>query len=335
MDTNLKREVEIPKTEVIDQSFDWLYFTGALRAALELRLWEKVAAGLNTPGKLADKEGWDKKGAQVLLDVICHIKLLSKDGEQYALVPESEMYLMPDKPTYKGEMLLNEFHWEADGKLAESIRTGKRPVSYDVTKPNVTQLWMADYSSSWVYPESMAEIDDHLWDSLEVKAREGLRVLDLACGPAPRSLSLARRHPGVRLTWLDWKDILKTAMKVAGELGVSRQVTVLTGDLWQVALDQESFDLAFLGNLTHFFSPEDNIRLFQKVFAALAPSGLIVVRSVARPESSLGVSADLWLYAASAGGGAYGFKDYQAMLEKAGFTDITDIEQVPIRARKP
>lgn len=335
MATHYKGQVELPKTEGIDQCFDWLYLTGALRAALELHLWQKVAAGSDSPEKLADQAGWDKKGAQVLLDATCLLKLMKKEGDRYVLTPESEMYLIPEKPTYKGEMLLNEFHWEADGKLAECIRTGKRPVSYDVTKPNATPLWVADYSQGWVYPESMLEAYDHLWEALGVEGREGLRVLDLACGPSPRSLALARSNPGVRLTWVDWQAILETAMKVAEDLGVGSQVKTIPGDLWQATLEPEAYDLAFLGNVTHFFSPEENIRLFRKVFGALAPSGLIVVRSVVRPESGMIATVDLWLYAASAGGGAYGFKDYQVMLEEVGFIDVTDIEQIPIRARKP
>jgi hypothetical protein len=46
---------EIPKSEVIDRTFELLYVIGAIRGALELRLWEKIACGEDTAEKLAIK----------------------------------------------------------------------------------------------------------------------------------------------------------------------------------------------------------------------------------------------------------------------------------------
>ena len=50
---------EIPKSEIIDRTFQRLYEVGATSAAIELRLWEKVASGEDTVGKIVLKEGWD------------------------------------------------------------------------------------------------------------------------------------------------------------------------------------------------------------------------------------------------------------------------------------
>ncbi len=324
---------EIPISEVIEQVFEWVYRIGAMRAALELQVWEKIAAGEDTAEKMASQEGWNPTGVRVLLDTICALKLLTRDGERYSLVPESAYYLIPGKPTYKGGFVQSEFSWEGNGKLAGAIRSGKRPLEYDATTADVVGLWLADYSRRWVYPEAYFDIDEKLWQSLEIQARDGLRALDLACGPAPISLALARQHPGVRLTWLDWEGVLQTALKVAAGLGVARQVSLLPGDLWAVDFDNDTFDVAYLGNVTHFFSPEENTRLFRKVYAVLAPGGCIVVNSVVRRENEWAVAA-LWLYAATASGGAYDFAEYKAMLESAGFANIQDINQGPIKAVK-
>jgi len=211
---------EIPKSEIIDQVIEWLYLIGALRAALDLQLWEKISAGQDTAGKMASQQGWDPTGTRVLLDTICALKLLNKVGDRYFLIPEAACYLIPGKRTYKGGLLQNEFNWEGNGKLAQAIRSGKRPVHYDATTAEVASIWIADYSRRWVYPESYFETDEKLWQSLEIPACNGLRVLDLACGPAPCSMALARQHPGVRLTWLDWEEILQTALNTAAHLGI-------------------------------------------------------------------------------------------------------------------
>ena len=326
---------EIPKSEIIDQVIEWLYLIGALRAALDLQLWEKISAGQDTAGKMASQQGWDPTGTRVLLDTICALKLLNKVGDRYFLIPEAACYLIPGKRTYKGGLLQNEFNWEGNGQLAQAIRSGKRPMHYNATTAEMVNIWIADYSRRWVNPESYFETDEKLWQSLEIRPRDGLRVLDLACGPAPCSMALARKHAGVRLTWLDWEEILQTALNTAAHLGIENQVSLLPGDLWSVEFENSQYDLAYLGNVTHFFSLEENIRLFRKVFASLKPGGEIVVNSVARQEMDEVGFIDLWLYAATATGRAYGFRDYRGMLERAGYRDIRDINHGPIKARKP
>ena len=325
---------EIPKSEIIDEVIDWFYRIGALRAGVDLQVWEKIAAGADTVKKMASQEGWNPTGVRALLDTICALKLLTREGERYTLVPESAYYLIPGKPTYKGGIVQNEFNWEGNGKLAEAIRSGVRPVAYDATTAEVTALWLADYSRRWVHPEAYFDIDEKLWHSLDIQARDGLQVLDLACGPAPISLALARQNPGVHLIWLDWEDVLQTALKVAAGLRIAEQVSLLPGDLWGADLGSHAFDVAYLGNVTHFFSPEQNTDLFHKVYKALAPNGTIIVNSVARRESGW-ASAALWLYAATASGGAYDFAEYKTMLEDAGFGNVSDINQGPIKAVKP
>jgi hypothetical protein len=128
--------------------------------------------------------------------------------------------------------------------------------------------------------------------------------------------------------------VLQTALKVASKLEIVNQISILQGDLWKVDYGSNKFDVVYLGNVTHFFSPEENTLLFQKVHKALIPAGIIVVHSVARREKEGMASAALWLYAATASGGSYDFYEYKFMLENAGFTNVTDINLGPIRAEK-
>jgi len=168
-----------------------------------------------------------------------------------------------------------------------------------------------------------------MWQALGIHGRDGLRVLDLACGPAPKSLDLALADPGVRITLVDWERILQVARKVAADLGVGDQVTSISGDLTRVAYGGSQHDVAFLGDVTHFFSPQQNIRIFRKVYDALVDGGILVVNAT-RGEYLDPTEHGLWYYAVSAGG-AYNFEEYRDMLEHAGFTDILDTNIVDLR----
>jgi len=337
MDTETNRSAVIPVPEILRQLDAHICEVAIFRAALELEVWAKVAAGEDSVDRLSAAEHWDPLGTRMLLDDLCSLKLLAKEGGQYRLVPEAEHYLLPDKPTYKGGGFLTHFGWEDNGRLAEAIRTGKRPISYNATTAEAIDIWISAYSRSWAAPETYLKDCGTMWHALGIHGHDGLRILDLACGPAPKSLALALANPGVRVTLLDWERILQVSRKVAADLGVDNQVTPVSGDLTRAAYGRNQYDLAFLGDVTHFFSPEQNTRIFRKAYDALVDGGILVVNAT-RGEYLDPTEHGLWYYAISAGG-AYNFKEYKDMLEHAGYTDIVDTNIVdlkiqPIKATK-
>jgi 2-polyprenyl-3-methyl-5-hydroxy-6-metoxy-1,4-benzoquinol methylase len=338
MDTEPNRSAAVPAPEILRQLNAHLCQVAILRAALELEVWAKVAAGEDSVDRLSAAEHWDPLGTRTLLDDLCALKLLAKEGDQYRLVPEAEHYLLPDKPTYMGRCLLADFCWEGNGHLAEAIRTGNRPIGYSATAAEATDVWIGGYSRSWAAPETYLERCDAMWHALGIHGHDGLRILDLACGPAPKSLAIALANPGVRVTLVDWERILQVARKVAADLGVDDQVTSLLGDLASVAYGRNLYDVAFLGDVTHFFSPEQNIRIFRKAYDAMVDGGILVVNAVRR-EYPDPTTPGLWFYAVSAGGAPYDFAEYKYMLEHAGYTNIVDTNIAdmgiqPIKATK-
>jgi SAM-dependent methyltransferase len=333
MDPESNETPVMPAPEILDQMDAHIYQVAIFRAALEMQIWAKVAAGDDTADRIAASQHWDPLGTRMLLDDLCALKLLTKEGDRYWLVPEAEYYLLPDKPTYMGRYLLSDFGWEGNGQLAESIRTGKRPTGYNATSTETADTWIGGYSRSWASPETYLGRCDEMWRKLGIQARDGLRVLDVACGPAPRSFSLARVHPGVSVTLLDWEKILTIAGRVAAHLGVKTQITLLQGDLWTVPFGSNHYDVIYLGNITHFFSPEQNTRLFRKAHEALVPGGMLVVNAVRR-ECPDPMGPALWFYAISKGGAPYEFQEYKDMLEHAGYSDIEDVNSQPIKATK-
>ena len=176
-----------------------------------------------------------------------------------------------------GRSLLKDYRWEGNGQLAEAIRTGKRPIAYSATTIEAIDIWIGAYSRSWTAPETYLKNCVAMWQALGIHGHDGLRILDLACGPAPKSLALALANPGVRVTLVDWERVLEVARKVAADLGVDNQVTSFSGNLTRAVYGRNQCDVAFLGDVTHFFSPEQNIRVFRKAYDALVDGGTLVV----------------------------------------------------------
>jgi ubiquinone/menaquinone biosynthesis C-methylase UbiE len=308
---------------ILNQLNIYLYQVAVLRAALELEVWAKVAAGEDSADQLSAAEHWDLLGTRMLLDDLCALNLLAKEGDKYCLVPEAEYYLLPDKSTYFGRLLLADFSWAGNSHLAEAIRTGNRPIGFSATAPEAIDYWTGTYSCILAAPEKYLKRWDAMWDALGIHGHDGLQVLDLGCGPAPKSLALALANSGVRVTLLDWERILHVARKFAADLRVDDQVTFLSGDLANLAYGRNRYDVAFLGDVTQFFGPEQNIRIFAKAYDALADGGALVIKAMRR-EYLDPTSPGLAFYAVSAGGALYDFQEYKDMLEHAGYTNIVD-----------
>ena len=324
---------QLPPPEILDEIDAHMYKTAIFRAAIELQVWAKVAAGFNTADRMAAQEHWDPIGTRLLLDDLCGLRLLSREGTEYRLVPESEWYLLPDKPTYMGAYLQADFGWEGNGQLANAIRAGQRPIGYSATSPETASTWIGIYAGSLGAPDAYLSRCDQMWKEAGVEPRQGLWVLDVACGPAPRSLALARAHPGVRVTLIDWEGVLDNAIELASKLGVAAQLDCFAGDMWGTPFGSQRFDIVHLGSITHFLSPEENTRLFTKAYESLVEGGALVINAVRREYPSA-MAPGLWFYATSKGGAPYDFAEYSEMLREAGFEEIIDVAAQPIKAIK-
>lgn len=307
-----------------------------LRAGLELQVWAKIAAGHQTAEEIASTEGADPGGIRRLLDALTVMKMLEKEDVGYRLPTWAEYYLLPGKPTYLGDFVLEWLAWEGHGRLADAIRTGKRPVAADYTREESVGYFIPFYAVRALAPQRYLERYDARWKTLQIEPREGLQVLDVACGPGIATLSLASQHPGVRVALQDWPAMLDIALEAARKLGVDQQITMLPGDMFSVDFGQEKFDIARLGFVTYFFGSDDLVKLFRRIYAALAPGGMLVVNAPlsdeGRCEREEAVLDGPWLFAVSVAGDVYSFSDYKHFLEQAGFHSVTEVSEDLVKA---
>jgi C-methyltransferase len=307
-----------------------------LRASLELEVWASIAAGHRTAEEIALAAGADPGGIRRLLDALTVMKLLEKEDAGYRLPTWVEYYLLPGKPTYLGDFVLEWLAWEKHGWLAEAIRTGKRPIIPDVTHAESVAHFIPFYAIRALAPQRYIQRYDGYWQALQVEPREGLQVLDLACGAGIATLALAKQHPGVRVVLQDWPAMLGIALEAARKLGVEQQITMLPGDMFSLDYGQDKFDIARLGFVTYFFGSDDLVKLFRRVFRALAPGGMLVIEAPlsdeGHREKEEAVLDGPWLFAVSARGDVYSFSDYKGFLEQAGFDSVTQVKENLLKA---
>jgi SAM-dependent methyltransferase len=319
---------DTPNRDVLEDLAFGLAKAAVLKAAIELEIFTRIAEGHRTVPALARLGSLTERGTRILLDALVFMGLLGKSHTEYKLSPTAEAFLVKGKPTYSGDALLGDFAWEARGQLSRVIRTGKlaQPAAFtEAFEP----LWAGMAASVLVDWQEHAERAEALWDKVGMTAEnvKGLRVLDVGCGSGVISFTLARRHPSVRVTALDRAMVLPYTKHLAETMGVTSQVNCLVGDALNLEVKASAFDVVLFGNLTNYFSPEQNVGAFRRAYEALTPNGRIVIVAPIADEDRKGPGevpmAGVEVLLFSPDGDTYTFAEYRGMLEAVGFSEVT------------
>lgn len=334
-------EKQIPSRSILNDLKYGVWKATAVKAALELDLFTTIAKGYKTLGEIGAETGCSERGLRILLDALCPLGLLTKGSGQYALTPTSDAFLVRERPTYYGEWYLKtQLAWEARALVAEGVRRGAS-VGVDVSKPDAEELWLSCEAPSMVTWPLQTQHARHMWEQLEVskETRPGLHILDAASGSAVNSLVLAQTDPAVHVTALDSPKVLhEVTAKVAQAMGVRKQVSFCCGDLLDIDLGSQRFDLVHFGLILYYFSCEQVREILRRTHTALKRGGLVVVNSPiadeerCRHEIALMVALQLFIFAPRSE--VYTFRQYQDFLEQAGFTRVTHHTDFLISALK-
>jgi 3-hydroxy-5-methyl-1-naphthoate 3-O-methyltransferase len=307
-----------------------------LEAAVQLQVWAVIANGNRAAERIAAAAGADRDGMERLLNALVILKLLEKKGGEYSLPALAEYYLVPGKPAYMGEFILEWMDWEKHGRLAEAIRTGKRPLGADATGEAAARIFAPIYAARAVKPERYDAGCKRYWDTLQVEPAGDYRVLDLACGAGITTVMLAKQHAGMRVTLQDWPEMAAIALGVARELGVEDRMDLLPGDMRTIDFGVDLYNLVRLGSVTYFLGRDDMATIFQRAYRAMRKGGVIIIEAPLsdeeRCQQERAVLDGPWLFAVTARGDVYSFTDYKAILEQAGFSEVTRIKDDFVKA---
>jgi SAM-dependent methyltransferase len=290
-----------------------------VRIALLVDVFTPLADGPADAHTVAHACGCDLFGVRTLLNYLSSLRLLEREGSTYALSPTAAAFLVPGRPTYAGDWVLTWTEPEMWDGVLEALRSG-RPSCHALSYAQ--DQWLESYRS-WRPAESL-----RMWRAAGVEPgqRPGLRVLDVACGCAIKSLVLAQADPTVHVTCVDAAEVLEVAHDLAERLQVVSQVTFLPGDLHTIDLGDGRYDAALLGQITDALTPEQNTDLFRRAYKALPVGGTLVIdvfMALEEPTEGSGISTLLaW---ALHGGAAHSFTDYRRWLEDVGFKRVDQL----------
>ena len=306
------------------QQFGWGFAPPLLlEAGVRCRVFDLLDAGPKTVAQMAAETGASPRGLRALMNALVGLELLAKQGDAYGLTPESAAYLVSTKPAFLGGMtrhLSNHLipHWL---HLTESVRTGKPPISVnrETTGGEFFREFVEDlFANNYATAKALAE---HL---LAKEPAGPYRVLDLAAGSGVWSIALAEKSPLVRVTVVDWPAVIPVCQKVTARRGVGDRYEYRPGDLLEVDFGA-GYQAATLGHILHSEGEKRSRALLKKVFAALAPGGVIAIAEMVPNEDRTGPAMPL-IFAVNMlvhtdEGDTFTFGEMSAWLREAGFVN--------------
>jgi 2-polyprenyl-3-methyl-5-hydroxy-6-metoxy-1,4-benzoquinol methylase len=296
--------------------------TEALRAGIELDLFTQISMGKRTAADIAAATNAAPRGIRILADYLTIAGLLTKNGDQFALTPDSAAFLDRRSPLYLGgtiEFLLAPNLRECFSKLTDAVRRGGTAVSDEGTVSHDNPIWVPFARAMGPLMRLPAKL---LADLIPGDTNRTLQVLDVAAGHGLFGIAVAARFPKAHVTALDWPNVLAVAADNAQQAGIGDRHHLLKGSAFDIAWGGP-YDVVLFTNFLHHFDIPHCVALAKKAYSALAPGGhAITLDFIPEPDritppSSAGFA--LTMLATTKAGDAFTFAEYETIFKNAGF----------------
>jgi hypothetical protein len=299
----------------------------ALLSAVELGIFTALAEAPLDADALRRRLGIHERGARDFLDALVAMRLLARDADgRYANVPDADLYLDRNKPTYVGGLLehLNAREYGVWQALTAALRSGEAQTGFDARRhfgklyddPKRRDAFVKGMTGATL-PAALALARKFPW-------RNHQSVIDIgtAEGCLPIQIALAHQHIGG-----GGFDLLQVGPLFDDHVaarGLASRLRFYAGDFFHDPLP--SADVLVLGRVLHNWDLPTKHMLLAKAHAALPAGGALVVyeRFIddARLTATAGLLSSLNMLIMTAGGFDFTVAECVAWMQAAGFHDM-------------
>lgn len=249
--------------EIVDLASAF-YGSAVLFAAIDNDVFGKVERG---------ELGEITRGMRLLLDACVAEGLLVKTDGVYANTPAAKMALIPGSPADLTKAIrYNRDVYPAWGKLTEFARTG-RPVEKPEIHLGEDDARTKAFAAS-MFGRAMG-IGKTIVPMLGLE--EGVRVLDLAGGPAAYAILMCQATPGAKCVTVDLPAISAEAKNYVAKFGLAERVECRPGDYHTDEYEAEAYDVVTIFGALHQESPEQIVDILRRANRALKKGGRLLV----------------------------------------------------------
>ncbi len=244
-----------------------------LFAANELGLFEALADSPATLDALAARTGLTRRAARISADAMVALGLLEVEDGAYRNGQAAARFLAGPGPHDLRPFLRfwDQISYPTWARLAEALASGPPQEIFELDDA-LQQVASAGIEAILAGPAAalpgVFDFGPHR------------RLLDVGGGTGSWSIAIARHHQHITGAVLELPTAVELARSRVAAAGLGHRITVITGDAMAGELPA-GYDVFLLANLIHYWSPEQNQDLLQRL------------RQAAQPGSAL-LMADFW-----------------------------------------
>jgi 2-polyprenyl-3-methyl-5-hydroxy-6-metoxy-1,4-benzoquinol methylase len=288
--------------------------------ALHLGVFDAMSQGARTVSQISERAHASPRGIAALLDGLVGIGLINRRGEQFTMAPDTAQFLVHGKPAFVGGLMKHVSRQLITNwlNLTECVRTG-RPIAA-VNQEQTGAKFFAEFVED-IFNMSFAAASA-AGEALLRNANGEVSVLDIAAGSGVWGIAMAKGRPQVRVTAVDWPQVIPVTRKVAQRHGIVEQFSFVEGDILEADLGG-GHHVATLGHILHSDGEARSRKLLKRVHDAMAPGGTIVIGEFVVDEGRRSPAVPL-VFAVNMlvntdEGNTFTFKQMASWLKEAGF----------------
>ena len=312
------------KSRTILTAAEWDFFTS---------LHEKPV----TPKELADSKELDERATTRILDCLITFGLLEKHNGRYLTTEEGSLLSTHHRETILPMVLHMNHLWETWSSLTDTLRQGKNPER--------TFRFARDEEAMKAFIGAMHVIGQPL--SREIAEAYDLtpyrKLLDVGGASGTYTMAFLKKNPRMKAVLFDLPNVIPMAEVRLGTEDLQDRVELVSGDFYKDELPQ-GCDLTLLSAIIHQNSPKENVELYRRIYRALEPGGVVLIRDHIMDESRTsppgGALFALNMLVNTSGGDTYTFSEIKVTLEEARFMEVKLLRvgermDCLVEARKP
>ncbi|MCF8029906.1 MAG: methyltransferase domain-containing protein [Desulfohalobiaceae bacterium] len=291
----------------------------AILTAAELDVFTSLDNGLETAKELSQAKGLNERNTARLLDSMVVSGYLDKDRGGYRLT-ERGAYLSANHSSTVLPMVRHMIHvWDNWSMLTDTVIQG-----VNTERESVTEM---DRDKQRDFVEAMHVVGRDLAQQIAEFYGETScsSLLDIGGGSGVYSLAFLRRNPSMQAVIFDLPQVIPVTEECISQEPESDRITLFPGDFYQDELPT-GCDMALLSAIIHQNGPQQNLELYRKVYRALEPGGILLIRdhimdeTRTRPQSGAIFALNMLVNTES--GDTYTFEEVRNELEQAGFEQV-------------
>jgi len=293
--------------------------------AIELDLFTAVGSGAAAP-EIAKKIKTDARATEALLNALAAIDVLDKKGNLFENIPLTARYLVKDS---EQDSRIAAMHivglWHRWSTLTDCLKKGTSVIAEKgkTRDEDETRAFIAAMHKNAVF---RAEKTAEFLDLGKINS-----MLDLGGGSGAYAIAFTKHKPDIKAIVFDLPEVIPLTKKYVSEAGLENKIDFIEGDMIKDDFGK-GYDLVWISAICHMFGPDENLKLFKKVYETLNPEGKIIIQDFILTEDKtsprFGAVFALNMLVNTKAGSSYSKPEYIYWLSSTGFKDI-DLMPLP------